>query len=76
MADLDIGNIHNFVDRRGGRGGNHPAAEFANLKDIAAMKARLTAISSVRYPAAKLAYMTENDMIYAIRVETADSAGI
>ena len=75
MPDLDVGNMHNYIDKRHGRGGNHPSAEYANLKDIAAMKTRLTAISSARYPASKLASMTENDLVFAIRTEV-ESAGI
>lgn len=76
MADLDISSNRGLTDVRFGRGGNQPFAETANMNDIAALKARLTAISATQYPATKLATMTKNDMVYALRVESADSAGI
>lgn len=78
MADLDINDITGVVDKRTGRGrtGAHQMAEISNLTSVSAMKTRLTAISATKYSAARLASMTENDMVYAIRLETADSAGI
>lgn len=76
MADLDITSNGGIVDKRFGRGGNNPYAEKANMYDINTLKARLTALSATRYPATKLAQMSKNDMIYALRVESADSAGI
>jgi hypothetical protein len=78
MADLDINDITGVVDKRTGRGrtGAHQMAEIANVTSISALKTRLTAISATKYTAARLASMTENDMLYALRVESADSAGI
>ena len=78
MADLDINDPLGVTDVRRGRGttGNHNMAEVANLTSINAMKTRLTALSPTTYTAARLATMTENDMMYAIRVATADAAGI
>lgn len=46
-----------------------------NAKDIAAMRARLTAISAATYPAATLDKMTWNDMLYAIRIND-EAAGL
>lgn len=78
MPDLDINDPLGLTDKRRGRGttGNHNMAEIANLTSINAMKTRLTALSPTTYTAARLATMTENDLIYAIRVATSDSAGI
>lgn len=78
MAELDINDPLGIVDKRRGRGstGAHSLAEVANLTSISAMRTRLTAISATKYSTARLASMTENDMVYAIRLETADSASI
>ena len=78
MADLDINDPFGIVDKRRGRGttGNHSLSEANNLTSISAMKTRLTAISATKYSAARLASMTENDMVYAIRLETSDSASL
>jgi len=80
MADLDVRSIHNIQDKRKGRGivasANTPLAEVANMKDVNSLRTRLTAISATKYSAARLATMTVNDMIYAVRLETADAAGI
>lgn len=78
MADLDINDPLGLTDKRRGRGtsGAHTMAEVANATSISALKTRLTAISATKYSPARLASMTENDMVYALRLETADSAGI
>lgn len=79
MADLDINDPFGLVDKRRGRGTtttSHQLAEASNLTTVAAMKARLTALNPTTYTSARLATMTENDLIYAIRVASADSAGI
>lgn len=78
MADLDIEDPFGLVDKRRGRGtsGAHTLAEANNLTSVSAMKTRLTAINATKYSAARLASMTKNDMEYAIRLETADSAGV
>lgn len=78
MPDLDINNAFGYVDKRTGRGltGAHNAAEVANMTSVSALKARLTAINATSYSAARLATMTENDMLYALRLASADSAGI
>lgn len=70
MADLQTKNVYNVPDKRRGRGAattDMSGTTHTNLKDITAMKARLTAINPTSYSAARLATMTVNDMIYAIR---------
>lgn len=78
MADLDIGSPLNVVDKRLGRGSNGVTStvEVANTSSTAALKARLTALKPSSYTAARMMTMTENDLIYALRLESADSAGI
>lgn len=79
MADLDINNPFTVVDKRTGRGnttGTNILAEWANMETVADMKTRLAAINGTSYTAARLATMTKNDLIYALRVASADAAGI
>lgn len=79
MPDLDIGNGNNgFVDKRQGRGqtGAPVEVEQANYTSISTMKTRLTALNAVSYSAARLATMTDNDIVYALRVASGDLAGI
>ena len=47
----------------------------ANLKDVTALRARLTAISGTTYTPTVLDKMTVNDMIYAVRLND-EAAGI
>lgn len=78
MADLDINNPYGMVDKRVGRGNSTTSnvlTTVANLDSVADMKARLTAINGTSYTAARLATMTKNDMLYAIRLND-DAAGI
>lgn len=66
-----------FVDKRATRGQSSVTfAEYANFKDVAAMKARLTALKPASYTTARLNNMTVNDLQYALRLESADAAGI
>lgn len=78
MASSTIRTGKGFVDKRRGRvnTGTTQLAEEANYDNVSSMRTRLTAISAARYPASKLDAMTFNDMVYALRVETGDSAGI
>lgn len=70
----DVGNMVGFVDKRAGRGGTVVIpATSTNYDDVASLRARLTAISATSYSPARLDIMTENDMIYALRL--ADDAG-
>jgi hypothetical protein len=47
--------------------------DLDNADTITALRTRLTAISATTYSAAELDKMTENDMIYALRVLDAAS---
>lgn len=78
MADLDISDPTGVVDKRRGRGttSTQPMAEISNTLSISQLKTRLTALSPTSYTAARLATMSKNDMVYALRVASADSAGI
>jgi hypothetical protein len=78
MADLDLGTDAQVTDKRLGRGttGVDIMAEVANADNISLLKTRLTALSATSFTAARLATMTKNDMLYALRVHSADSAGI
>lgn len=78
MADAQMGPVNvRFVDKRRGRtqDGVTPA-ESNNFDEISTLKSRLTTISATKYSTARLATMTVNDMVYALRLETGDSAGI
>jgi hypothetical protein len=78
MADLDIENPYGYQDKRIGRGttGSHSAAESNNMDSISEMKARLTALNAGYFTAARMNSMTKNDLLYALRLGSADSAGI
>jgi hypothetical protein len=76
MANAMNFNWHGPVDKRDVQGSaakTMSGTTWTNIGDIAAARARLTAISGTTYPAAVLDKMTFNDMIYAIRVN--DEAG-
>lgn len=80
MADHQIGNIHGYAATSVGSGnektnltgdsdGNPRTAHFdVDLADVAAMRARLTAINGAAYTSSVLDTMTFNDMVYAIRL--------
>lgn len=78
MADAQMGPVNTrFVDKRRGRSTDGVTlAEANNFTSVANLKARLTALKATTYTAAKLATMTVNDMVFALRQESADSAGI
>lgn len=78
MADAQMGPINTrFVDKRRGRTQDGVAiAEVANMNTVAGLKARLQALKATTYTDAKLATMTVNDMVFALRQESGDSAGI
>lgn len=77
MANFDIGNRQKVVDKRAGRGTiTSPLIWIdTHARDVSAMRARLTAISGTTYTAARLNTMTENDMLYALRMSD-DLAGV
>lgn len=78
MPDLQLGAVDfGFVDKRRGRSYEGQAlAEANNYDTVSELKARLTALNATSYSAARLATMTVNDMVYALRVASADAAGI
>lgn len=78
MAQTDLENPYGYIDKRIGRGTvtTHSAAEAANMDSVFDLRARLTALNSTSYTAARLDAMTKNDMLYALRLASADSAGI
>lgn len=71
MADAQVRNMLGTADKRQGRAASTVsigATPHANMKDVAAMRARLTAINPTSYTSARLDSMTVNDLIYAIRL--------
>jgi hypothetical protein len=78
MANTQTAPIRiDYIDKRRGRDfQNQPVAEFANFSTIATLRARLIALAAGTYTAARLDAMTVNDMEYALRVLSADAAGI
>jgi len=77
MADLNVDTLVGTTDKRHGRGSNtYPAAaRIANYDNVNSLKARLTAINATSYTPARLATMSKNDMVYAVRLAD-DAAGI
>lgn len=78
MAQADIKNERGFVDKRRTQGqtaNQHSSTFTTNTRDVTAMRTRLTAINGSLYTAAYLDKMTENDMLYALRVAD-EAAGI
>lgn len=75
MADAMIGDLDcNFTDKRATQGNNAQLlTNPAEFQSVATLKTRLNAISSTSYSAARLATMTVNDMVYAVRLN--DEAG-
>lgn len=78
MADTQAGPTDlGFVDKRRGRDfQGQTIAEAANMGSVSALRARLTAINSTTFTAARLNAMTVNDMVYALRMHSADVAGV
>ena len=71
MADAQVRNLLGTADKRNGRANSSTSigsTPHANLKDVASMKARLTAINATTYTPERLNTMTYNDLIYAIRL--------
>lgn len=79
MANTQTGPIKpgKYVDKRRGRdSGSQTQAEFANSQTVGTLRSRLTALNATSYTAARLDAMTVNDMQYALRIESADNAGL
>lgn len=75
MANKDVG-PSDFVDKRYTQAtAGSIVTTPANFMGIAAMRTRLAAINGTYYTAARLNDMSENDMIYAIRLND-EAAGI
>jgi hypothetical protein len=75
MADAMNGPVDlNLTYRNKTQGGTaNLLATPANYASVTALKSRLTAINATSYSAARLANMTVNDMVYAVRLN--DDAG-
>lgn len=71
MAQNDLYNPMGFVDKRavskGGTSGTLISTP-ANYASVGAMRTRLAAINGAYFTAARLDQMSENDMIYALRL--------
>ena len=78
MANLDIENALGIPDKRQGRGqtGAHVLSEINNMTTVGNLKTRLQALNAAYYTNARLETMTKNDLQYALRQATGDSAGI
>ena len=65
-----------FTDKRVGRGATGAVVGTpGSYTGLSALEARLTAVNASYYTAARLAQMTENDMVYAVRLAD-DLAGV
>lgn len=78
MASASVGNILRVVDKRNGSAiiTDPAAAILANIDDVSSMRTRLTAINAGVYTTDFLNHMTENDMIYAIRLNDDPTSGV
>ena len=68
MADLNVNNLLEVVDKRRGRGTTVSPINMANMDDVSSMRSRLQSIDSTLYTDTRLNRMLINDMSYAIRV--------
>jgi len=78
MAQIANTFVGDFVDKRRVRGepGTSGLTEKANYANVTDLRTRLAAISGSTFTATRLDAMTANDMVYALRMSTADVAGI
>ena len=78
MADTQSAQLRpEFIDKRRSYDKGVPIlAENANYGSIASMRTRLTALAPGTYTTSRLNTMTTNDMVYALRLLSADAAGI
>lgn len=72
MASAQVGNLVGFVDARESPAvqANNTSAQIGderNYGDATSLDARLTTINAAYYTAARLAQMTQNDKVYALR---------
>lgn len=80
MAELEVENPDGFIDKRRGRGVttaglSNGTTSVQNVDSVGSLRARLTAINSTSYSAARLNSMTRNDMLYAVRLND-EAAGL
>ena len=78
MANAQTHNLLGVTDKRRdiNSGANpHSSTTTSNVRDVTAMRARLTAINAGLYTSAYLDNMLVNDMLYAIRLND-EAAGI
>lgn len=78
MASSSVGNLLRVVDKRNSSSiiTDPSAAIYTNIKDVASLRARLTAINAGIYTTDFLNHMTENDMIYAVRINDDPTSGV
>lgn len=78
MANAQMGPINTrFVDKRRGRTQDGATiVEANNMDTISELRARLQVLAAGTYTNAVLDLMTTNDMLFALRTLSADSAGI
>lgn len=78
MANTQVGAVDfGFIDKRRGRDHGSPVpSEQSNYDLVSDLRARLTALEATTFTAARLDAMSVNDMVYALRVRSSDSAGI
>jgi len=78
MANIDLENPYGITDKRVGRGnaGQNVLIESDNMDSVFALRNRLVGINGTYFTAERLNAMTKNDMVYAVRLNSADSAGI
>jgi hypothetical protein len=78
MANAQCGNVdQNFIDKRRFRSyDSNTMAEQNNYDYVYELRARLAALSASTFTAARLDAMTVNDMVYALRLHSADAAGV
>lgn len=76
MANGDVSNPLGFIDKRQGRVSvvTYPTVPN-NYGSVTALRTRLFAINPTSYSQVRLDKMTENDMIYALRLAD-DLAGL
>lgn len=76
MADSDLGELAGFVDKRRVKGQSGSSlATPGNYNSVASMRTRLATVNGAYFTAPRLNSMSENDMIYALRLAD-DSAGL
>lgn len=69
MADSDLGELAGFVDKRRVKGQTGSSlATPVNYNSVSSLRTRLAAANGTYFTTARLNQMTENDMVYALRL--------